>query len=47
MTITDTLLDPAGDLLPDVVELRRTLHRHPELGLDLPRTCLLYTSRCV
>ena len=25
MTITDTLLDPAGDLLPDVVELRRTL----------------------
>ena len=38
MTITDTLLDPAGDLLPDVVELRRTLHRHPELGLDLPRT---------
>lgn len=38
MTTTDTLLDPAGDLLPDVVELRRTLHRHPELGLDLPRT---------
>jgi len=38
MTIVEDLLDPARDLLPDVVELRRTLHRHPELGLDLPRT---------
>jgi len=24
--------------LPQVVELRRELHRHPELGLELPRT---------
>jgi hippurate hydrolase len=37
-TLTDDLLGPARDLLPEVVELRRTLHRHPELGLDLPRT---------
>lgn len=39
MTITDeTLLDAAKAELPDVVDLRRALHRHPELGLDLPRT---------
>ena len=34
----DDLLEPARDLLGDVVELRRSLHLHPELGLDLPRT---------
>src|SRR5690242_16110793 len=39
MSITDEdLLGRARALLPDVVELRRELHRHPELGLDLPRT---------
>ena len=27
-----------ADVLPAMVELRRELHRHPELGLDLPRT---------
>lgn len=32
------LRGPARELLADVVELRRTLHQHPELGLDLPRT---------
>ncbi len=32
------LLADAGALLDDVVALRRDLHRHPELGLDLPRT---------
>ena len=32
------LLAEAGDLLDDVVALRRDLHRRPELGLDLPRT---------
>ncbi len=32
------LLGPARELLPAVVELRRELHLHPELGLDLPRT---------
>jgi hippurate hydrolase len=34
----DELLDAAGGLLPAVVELRRAIHRHPERGLDLPRT---------
>jgi len=38
MSVTDNLMAPATDLLPGVVELRRQLHRHPELGLDLPRT---------
>jgi metal-dependent amidase/aminoacylase/carboxypeptidase family protein len=37
MTIR-TLLPEAQDLQPDVVRLRRTIHRHPELGLQLPRT---------
>jgi len=37
MALTD-LLAPATDLLPGVVDLRRQLHLHPELGLDLPRT---------
>lgn len=32
------LLDAARALLPDTVELRRDLHRHPEIGNDLPRT---------
>jgi hippurate hydrolase len=32
------LLEEAGRLLPDAVELRRRLHRRPELGLDLPET---------
>jgi hippurate hydrolase len=37
--VTDnTLLDEARDVLPDAVRLRRTLHRHPEIGLDLPFT---------
>jgi amidohydrolase len=32
------LLGEAEALLPDAVELRRAIHREPELGLDLPRT---------
>ena len=32
------LLDAAHAVQPRTVALRRTLHRHPELGLDLPRT---------
>lgn len=32
------LPDAAGALLPGVVDLRRRLHLHPELGLDLPHT---------
>ncbi len=35
---SDELLDLAGGLLPDVVALRRAIHRHPEQGLQLPRT---------
>lgn len=34
----DGLLDDARALLDDTVELRRRIHRHPELGLDNPRT---------
>jgi len=34
----DTLHDEVADLLPDAVRLRRALHRHPEVGLELPRT---------
>jgi amidohydrolase len=34
----DGLLDEARALLPSTVELRRGLHRHPEVGLQLPRT---------
>jgi len=33
-----TLLAEAQDLQPDAVRLRRTIHRQPELGLQLPRT---------
>jgi metal-dependent amidase/aminoacylase/carboxypeptidase family protein len=33
-----TLLRDAQQLQPDVVSLRRAIHRHPELGLHLPRT---------
>lgn len=32
------LLDAARALQPRTVALRRQLHKHPELGLDLPRT---------
>ena len=32
------LFDAAAAVLPDVVTLRRDLHRHPELGLDNPAT---------
>jgi amidohydrolase len=34
----DTLLEEAHDQLADAVRLRRTLHRRPEIGLDLPYT---------
>jgi amidohydrolase len=32
------LLDAANAILPDIVAVRRRIHRHPELGLDLPVT---------
>src|SRR5690606_32481404 len=35
---TSDLLDAGGRLLDDAVDLRRRLHRHPELGLQLPKT---------
>ena len=46
MAITDAALDAvpgdlltrAGALQPATVRLRRALHRHPEVGLDLPRS---------
>jgi amidohydrolase len=34
----EALLDQAAGVLPEVVELRRRIHRHPELGLQLPET---------
>jgi hippurate hydrolase len=34
----DTLRDEARDLLDETVALRRTLHRFPEIGNDLPVT---------
>jgi hippurate hydrolase len=37
MTLS-TLLAEAQQLQPDVVRLRRTIHRQAELGLQLPRT---------
>ncbi|HEY3065930.1 MAG TPA: M20 family metallopeptidase [Methylomirabilota bacterium] len=33
-----SLVDDARGLLEDTVELRRRIHRHPEIGLSLPRT---------
>ncbi len=36
--MSETLLSEAYDLLPETVELRRRLHRRPELGLHLPET---------
>src|SRR5690348_4751533 len=32
------LLDEARRLLPDAIQLRRSIHAEPELGLDLPLT---------
>ncbi len=34
----DELMQQAAGLLPDAVTLRRRLHAHPELGLELPET---------
>jgi len=35
---TDDLLAQAKAIQPDLIATRRRIHRHPELGLDLPRT---------
>src|SRR3954466_16384742 len=37
-TPTGPLLDAAHAILPEVVDLRRRLHRIPEVGLQLPLT---------
>jgi len=34
----DDLLEAARSVLPDVVAIRRRIHLHPEIGLDLPAT---------
>ncbi len=36
--IVHPYLDAAREILPEVIALRRRLHRVPEVGLDLPRT---------
>ncbi len=36
--MTDNLLADAQSILPEIVALRRTLHRRPEVGLQLPAT---------
>jgi len=38
MTELASLLPQARELLDDTIALRRDLHAHPELGLELPRT---------
>jgi amidohydrolase len=38
MALTDRLGDDARELQDDMTQLRHELHRHPEIGLDLPRT---------
>jgi amidohydrolase len=38
VTAPDELLADAARVLPDVVDLRRRIHRTPELGLALPQT---------
>ena len=37
-TLTSELLAAARAILPDLVPIRRAIHRRPELGLDLPET---------
>jgi hippurate hydrolase len=38
MTLDDRLRNDADELAPGMIEMRHDLHRHPEIGLDLPRT---------
>ena len=39
------LLARAQSILPEIVDARRRIHRHPELGLDLPETQRLVVER--
>ena len=41
MLTAKELLGRAQALEPQLVEWRRTLHRHPEVGFDLPQTLSL------
>ena len=38
MALRDRLRDDAQAMADDLVDLRRRLHQHPEIGLELPRT---------
>ena len=38
MITPEKLLETAKQLEPQLQEWRRTLHRHPEVGFDLPQT---------
>ena len=38
MIAPEKLLETAKALEPQLQEWRRTLHRHPEVGFDLPQT---------
>jgi metal-dependent amidase/aminoacylase/carboxypeptidase family protein len=35
---TTGLLEAAKAIQPDVIAIRRRIHRQPEIGLDLPKT---------
>ena len=35
---TSAILDDAKTILDETIQLRRRIHRHPELGLSVPRT---------
>jgi amidohydrolase len=38
MALPDRLRNDAHELAPDMTQLRHALHRHPEIGLELPQT---------
>src|SRR5438309_10532446 len=38
VSVDDALREDAQALAPDLIQLRRQLHRHPEVGLHLPLT---------
>ncbi len=38
MSLDDTLRSDAQALAPELIDLRRRLHQHPEVGLHLPKT---------
>ena len=44
-TGTPTAMTPSPELVADLIELRHDLHRHPELGTELPRTQAVVLDR--